>query len=249
MILFVVFGLPMITSQGTDPVKPQTSVVAPEQLQQAIQFHRDQGLRVRVIDYGSAAVPATATTPERPGTQAKFETFGRVDLRSPEEVDFGKQILTAVITLLTSVVSFYFGSRSATDGLRESDGGSPTAPTDLAALRKEFEAGRAALDTKLAASAARMDALKADTAGRPERAAAIEEAAALRTAAEDARNQLAKTLAAADAALAALNRATGADDRKRHEATAREQLAKAAEQLAAARQAQSAYGDKVKAIQ
>jgi hypothetical protein len=249
MILFVVFGLPMISATPSEVVAAQRGEVAPEKLQETIRFHQDQGLKVRIISDGTPAVPATATTPAQPGAKAVFETFGHVDLRSPETIDFGKQILTAVITLLTSVVSFYFGSRSATEGQRGSDT-EPAAPADLAALRKQLDSSRTALDPDWATAAARVETLTKDptTATNTPRTTALTEAEALRAEAAKQRDALDKVLADADAALASLASATSAEDRKRYEATARAQLGQAAPLLKAAQKAQTAYTDKVKAI-
>lgn len=254
MILFVVFGLPMVSSQGSDRIEARDGTVPAAQLPAAIQLHREQGLRVRVIDYGADPVPAAGTTLARPARPATYQTFGRADLRSPEEIDFGKQVLTAVITLLTSVVSFYFGSRSATDVVARSQSGGGTAsaaPTDLTALRKQLQASVAALNSDLLAAGAKIHALQSDpsTATTTARTTALAEAGSLRQTAEGLASTVAGHLAAANTALAAAATATHEDERQRHEAMARERLQQGTSLISEARQAQRAYSAKVQTIQ
>ena len=240
MILFVVFWLPMIGSDGETQLERKGGTLAADQLTSAVQLHPDQSLRVHVIEYGS------------PTTRARFETFGRADLRSPEEVDFGKQILTALITLLTSVISFYFGSRSVADATRPVEGGAnPAAPADLTALRKQIEAAAAPVHAAVLEAARRIDTLKADpaTAADIVRKAALEQADPLRQAAETAREELDRHIRAADAALVSLNTAAGAEERKQLEVTAREQLQKASDALKRVEGAQKALTETVSKIQ
>lgn len=139
MILFVVFGLPIVAPSGSGPARLQdrpfrtfqTDAMA---LPKTTQELRAQGLTVVVTDYGQPAVPAPPGQVAVPARPAQLEVFTTTTARPAEELDFSKQLLTAIITLLTSVISFYFGSRSATEGVREAVGDSgvgPSAPLDV----------------------------------------------------------------------------------------------------------------------
>jgi hypothetical protein len=239
MILFVVFGLPMISAPATDPIPAAIGQVAPDKLQEAISFHRDQGLRIRILDYGAPAVPPNGPVAGRDAIPAKYETFGRIDPRSPESVDFGKQILTAVITLLTSVVSFYFGSRAVTDGT------APAAPGgaggDPAADRKRIDSAWNDLAGRIAALGARVDKAPADTQARQ---AALTALAPLRKRIEDRKAEIDQHLAAANAALILAAAAAGAEA-VRQSNVASAQLAAAESLMAAAEADQTAYGQAV----
>lgn len=254
MILFVVFGLPMISPQGSDAMEAKEGTVPRAELAAAVQLHREQGLRIRILDYGSDAVPAAGTTQFQAARPARFQTFGRIDLRSPEEVDFGKQVLTAIITLLTSVISFYFGSRSAAEvAERQRESilpGVPGTPGTPGALSQQLKAGQAALAAELAAQAAKIQTLKNDpaVASDPGRAAALAEAEKLGRPAEALSAQLSQRLAAADSALAAAAAATAPEERERHQAAAKIHLQMASVLLEQGMKLKQAWADKVGAL-
>jgi len=126
MILFVVFGLPVVSSEPKELSSGQVQVPA-DQLAEVIRLNSEQGFVVRVHDLGRAAPPANAAgVPVAADRPARIEIV-RMNSVTDEQMDLNRQLLTAIVTLLTTVVGFYFGSRSASDGARAA------APTTTAA--------------------------------------------------------------------------------------------------------------------
>jgi hypothetical protein len=252
MILFVVFGLPMITSPAGDPVKEARGKVAAERLDEAVRFHRDQGLKVRIVNYGSVAVAEVRAADGRvtlaasPAVPAEYETFGRVDPRSPESVDFGKQILTAVITLLTSVVSFYFGSRAVTDGAPANPGQGGRPGANPAADRLRVAGTWKDLAKRIADLGARADKVPDDT---PERKSAHKALAPARKRIEERSESIEKHIAAADAAFALVATSTVAADIARHSKVAADHLAEAEVLIAAAEADRIGYAEAVEKLE
>ena len=257
MILFVVFGLPMVSPDGAQPLPPRIVTVPFDRLATEVAFHREQGLQVRVVDYGRPAVAPA------PPTDARIEIFGRLDARTPAEIDFGKQMLTAIVTLLTTVVGFYFGSRSASEAIsgaaeernrgRDGSGGGGGAAAgggDFATMRTQLHTGLAGLTSAYEATRQRMAEIENDpaTAQTPARGTALGEAKDLSSRAEATRQELERELSAADAAAAAAEGATAAADRARHEAAAKAHLQKAAALLTAAQQAHTQLTEKLGSI-
>jgi hypothetical protein len=117
MILFVVFGIPLTSTPKNAPARlsdqPVSTVTVPLfQLPTAISQHEAQDLVVVVSDYGRVPNGTDA------GAPAKIAVYQKVRARPAEELDIARQMLTAIVTLLTTVVGFYFGSRSAAESLR-----------------------------------------------------------------------------------------------------------------------------------
>ena len=106
MVLFAVFGLDAVSVSddslthrlSDQPMATATAPAAPALLDAEIKRYERQGMAVVVDSVGAASAAL------------KLYRIDRV--KPPETTDMQKQVLTALVTLLTSVVSFYFGSRS-----------------------------------------------------------------------------------------------------------------------------------------
>lgn len=119
-VLLVIFGLPMISVSGPDvlgtaPVaSASVDCAAVDAERQRYESHR----LLAVVDtrdckasIGAAAGGAGAASPRQ---KARIALYGSVLSTMPaEQREQGKQLLTAVLTLLTTIVGFYFGSQSA----------------------------------------------------------------------------------------------------------------------------------------
>ena len=129
MILFVVFGMPVLTPMSDSSIERINARVPQAELSQTIRSYRDQGFLVAVIDPGTPDT-RNAAGQAVPGTVAQLKIVGRLPSRSPDQVDLTKQLLTAIITLLTTVIGFYFGSRSSTEAMREASGARERTPIE-----------------------------------------------------------------------------------------------------------------------
>lgn len=244
MTLFVVFGMPVISPQS-DPMQPIDARVSPAALDATVRSHRDDGFIVVVRNPGVAAVRDAAGVTTTPETLADIRIMGRLPSQSAGQLDLTKQLLTAIITLLTTVIGFYFGSRSTTDGMQQStDGAGPA--TTLAELRKQVDAGLTPLKAEITQLGARVERIKAlGDAAAPDARAIVAAAEPARAAIEAKRDEAGRELTAADAALAAFGSAAGADERARHEAAGREHLRKAGEAIRIVQETLPAYRDSI----
>lgn len=146
MVLFAVFGLKFFgnadahTGEARLADKPFEQIeVAPARLAEEVErYKQSQSVLPVVVSPGRAASGAD------PGANARLNLYLLKAGRPAEAIDAQKQLLTAIITLLTTVVGFYFGSKSAGDGLRarsEGPSGDPTAQQrQQAALTTERDA-------------------------------------------------------------------------------------------------------------
>ena len=162
MVLFAVFGLAAIsTDEGwkgpaDEPLKT-TAVVTGDAAAVQAEIKRYKALNI-------AAVPASGSA-----SGAELKLYPMKSFKSQEAIDLQKQIITALVTLLTAVVSFYFGSRSAEAALGSKDKGKPKDAAGDANAGTDPKPGTTpvdlkALDASIAASATRLAALQSDTA-------------------------------------------------------------------------------------
>lgn len=143
MVLFTVFGLASISvsdssymSRASD--QPMATAVAPA---------ASAALDAEIRRYERQGIVAVVETVDGPTATLKLHRVERV--KPAETSDMQKQLITALVTLLTSVVSFYFGSRtveSARDSKsRDKDppaNAAPgTEPVDLKALGASIDDG------------------------------------------------------------------------------------------------------------
>ncbi|MEA3060429.1 MAG: hypothetical protein QOJ94_210 [Sphingomonadales bacterium] len=108
MVLFVVFGLPAVSplpaSEARLTTAPVSSIVVPTaNADQWVTLHRNEGLTVIVKDY------------DKPAGSTRIEIYGKVKIRSADELELAKQVLTALLSALTMMIGFYFGGRSTND--------------------------------------------------------------------------------------------------------------------------------------
>jgi hypothetical protein len=238
MMLFVVFGLPVISTKG-EYVQPVRVEIPYERLTETVRVNREQGFYVQVLNPGAA------------GSSAVIRIIGTVPTQTAAQLDLTKQLLTAIITLLTTVIGFYFGSASSTDGMREAAGasGGPATPAP-ADERRPLDEGFTRLKAEIDEAAATIGRWRADpdTSNDTPRFEALGRVAPQQTELEAKRDEIAREIAAADAAVAAAAAATG-EEKTRQETEARSHLRKAAETLAAARAALDSHLQAVRAIQ
>jgi len=131
-----------------------------------------------------AAVPSSSSA-----SGAELKLYRMESFKSQEATDLQKQIITALVTLVTSVVSFYFGSRSVEAARETQNKQVKDAPPLPEAVAEDIQA----LDTTLADVRKRLAALQADKANDGNEAALasrLSQASADLSAAEVSRTQL-----------------------------------------------------------
>lgn len=184
MVLFAVFGLAAISPDASsqrpsEQPLPTTAIVTGDEKAVKAEIERYKALNI-------AAVPASASASGAELTLYRMESF-----KSQDATDMQKQIITALVTLVTSIVSFYFGSRTveaARNTLPGKTGDMPptlpdTATSDIAALDTTLDA----LRKRLAA----LNSAKAAEGNEATLAAQLSQASADLATAEASRTQIA----------------------------------------------------------
>lgn len=140
MVLFAFFGLTFFSQALNQGPKervagtPLRVVEAPADAQAlAEEIRRYEGHGLVVVRLAAAA----------PGGPARLELFQKEANRPADVSDMQKQVLTAVATLLTTVIGFYFGSRSAEGARSVEPAATPPDGDGTAALLEAVEAGLA----------------------------------------------------------------------------------------------------------
>ncbi len=153
MVLLVVFGLSYFRSLDAFDIEMPASKASDKS---EIKRLQDEGFIVLVMQPGTEA-SAKDATPVVVATPAKVKLLrGKL----PAEVsDAQKQLLTSIVTLLTTVIGFYFGSKGAADGQRDKaertdkpDASTTSASADAKALDDDFsrlESRSKSLDQRL----------------------------------------------------------------------------------------------------
>lgn len=229
LILFVVFGLPVITpdrAQETPRAAIAEVPVPQDKLGEAVNTYIQQKFGVVITDYGAAPDASATDAAIKAGRLARIKVF-EAD-HSSERFDEAKQIIAAILTLLTSVVSFYFGSRSVTDSLK-SDPKSDATATELSVRRKELGAKLETVKAQVADAAGKLEQIKTlpDPADETKKADRDKAAAAVETrraAIQDKLDLAARNLKVADDALTMVQGASATDARAAGAESARNAL-------------------------
>lgn len=146
MMLFVVFGLAAVSVNDSgflsrvseQPIATAVAPAASAALDAEIKRYESQGLAVVVEQADGASAVLKLHRIER--------------FKPTETSDMQKQLITALVTLLTSVISFYFGSRSVEAAINRDPAPSPApAPPPTPADAKKVAAAIDDAATRLAA--------------------------------------------------------------------------------------------------
>lgn len=256
LILFVVFGLPLTSptpSDNTNAIeqKPLALVEVPyDKLSEATSSYIAQKFSVIVEDYGA---PSTVS----PGATGSVTHPAKIRLLPPdrfsERLEVSKQLVTAIMTLMTSIISFYFGSRSVTDAIKP-DPKAEGSSADLSLRRKELSGGLDSLKAKLSDRGKQVDEIATlpdptDPQELADRKDAADAVISRRKTFDDKLATIAQTLATVDQALANLQSAMPADARAVNDRQANEGLASIADGLTALEALLPAYDNEIATYQ
>ncbi len=186
MVLFTVFGLAAIANDQ-EALRPAATPLLP----QPVAVDGDaKTVRAAIDDYRKVNVAALPVSLSASGAQLML--YRLENFKSPEALDLQKQIVTALLTLLASVVSFYFGSRSS-EQARDAAGKAADALKSPGSAATEIER----LDTRLADLRTRFTALQSEPPAEGNDAAlvaSLDQARADLRAAESSRSQVASAM-------------------------------------------------------
>jgi hypothetical protein len=164
MVLFAVFGLKFfgdaanIANQAELSTSPiEVEVPAAKVAEEVARYEKDNVLRAVVKSPGKAASGSD------PGVTAKISLYALERNRTREAIDVQKQLLTAIITLLTTVIGFYFGSKSTSEGMRKAPGSGvpPADPAGLAPQRDALKTDSESIEAEVATLRAALSAIRA----------------------------------------------------------------------------------------
>lgn len=237
MVLFAVFGLKFFAGADKHDSAPRLSEKAVEQVEVPAARLQDEVARYEknrfVVVVTAPGRAASANGRDDPGANAKLSLYTLESRRSPEAIDVQKQLLTAIITLLTTVIGFYFGSKSAGEGLRNRGGGTPPAdPAGLAPQRDVLKTDSEALEADVAAQRQTLADLRAlppnpDADRARDIAEALSQALDVDGRLDTLREALATALAAVQDKTAAVATAAEGSERSAREAEAQAALTQA----------------------
>lgn len=177
MVLFAVFGLQTLSVNAGLAEKPMGHAAfmgTAAELQAEVERYRQLGLAAVVENIDNAG--------------AKLKLYRIEPPKPAETIDMEKQIITALVTLVTSVVSFYFGSRTA-EASRDGSGAAKLPESTATEVKR--------IDTQLDELRKRVTALHAEQATPGNEAAfasGLSQADTGLKSAEDARAKLAAVI-------------------------------------------------------
>lgn len=177
MVLFAVFGLQTLAV---------TAGLAEQPMGSAAFAGNAAELQAEVERYRKLGLAAIVESVDEKGAKLRLHRLAAT--KSSEVIDMEKQIITALITLVTSVVSFYFGSRTA-EATRDGSGSAKLPEATVEEVKR--------IDTQLDELRKRVTALRAEQATPGNEAAlasSLSQADTELTAAEEARTKLAAVI-------------------------------------------------------
>jgi len=236
MVLFAVFGLKFFgnadahVGESRLADKPFEQIeVPPARLAEEVERYKQSQSVLPVVVF-----PGRAASGTDPGANAKLSLYLLKAGRPAEAIDAQKQLLTAIITLLTTVVGFYFGSKSAGDGLRARGDGNTPDPTAPQRQQAALTTERDALDAHIKSDRDTLERLR-ETPGHVD-PAKLDEALGLSSRLDPLREELATALTEAQSRLGAVGAAPAGGETAARDA-AQKALARASTALDALKQA------------
>ena len=249
MVLFAVFGLKFFVDTQDQAMMPKPSDKPFEQVD--VPMTRLEGELERYKQVKSVLVvvssPGRAASGNDAGANARLALYTLESRPNTSALDAQKQLLTAIITLLTTVVGFYFGSKSAGDGMRGAAAAAP--PADPGAQQRQADglsSDRDGLEAQIKTQRETLARLKAqptpDGGPAPGVAAALAQALTLDGGLDALREQLSIALTDAQAKLAAIAAAPAGGEAAARDA-AQQALTQANTALDALKQAVQQFAD------